>query len=200
MLSNHLILCCPLPPLPSIFPSIRVFSNELALHIRWPNYQSFNFSIRRFFYLTSFFIILSLLLNAIFHHFLLDFLQLTQMSHPQLKVNFLHEGCSAMSGEVSVFTVLGKCYCCLVGNGQGCCSTSYSTQVSPKCHSAKADNPWTRCRRAHCPSWFQELGFPLWKVDVTGFLITSHDLDSQLLFLPQGNRRSKLGFQVCYCT
>ena len=45
MLSNHLILCCPLPLLPSIFPSIRVFSNELALHIRWPKYCSFNFSI-----------------------------------------------------------------------------------------------------------------------------------------------------------
>ena len=45
MLSNHLILCCPLPPLPSIFPSIRVFSNKLALHIRWPNYWSFNLSI-----------------------------------------------------------------------------------------------------------------------------------------------------------
>ena len=42
--SNHLILCCPLLLLPSIFPSIRVFSNELALHIRWPNYWSFNIS------------------------------------------------------------------------------------------------------------------------------------------------------------
>ena len=37
MLSNHLILCCPLLLLPSIFPSIRVFSNELVLHITWPN-------------------------------------------------------------------------------------------------------------------------------------------------------------------
>ena len=45
MPSNHLILCCPLLLLPSIFPSIRVFSNELALHIRWPNYWSFSFSI-----------------------------------------------------------------------------------------------------------------------------------------------------------
>ena len=45
MLSNHLILCCPLLLLPSIFPSIRVFSNELALHIRWPKYGSFSFSI-----------------------------------------------------------------------------------------------------------------------------------------------------------
>ena len=43
--SNHLILCHPLLPLPSIFPSIRVFSNESALHIRWPKYWSFSFSI-----------------------------------------------------------------------------------------------------------------------------------------------------------
>ena len=45
MPSNYLILCCPLFLLPSIFPSIRVFSNELILHIRWPNYWSFSFSI-----------------------------------------------------------------------------------------------------------------------------------------------------------
>ena len=43
--SNHFILCCPLIPLLSIFPSIRVFSNELALHIRWPKCWSFSFSI-----------------------------------------------------------------------------------------------------------------------------------------------------------
>ena len=42
---NYLILCHPLLLLPSIFPSIRVFSNELALCIRWPNYWSFSFSI-----------------------------------------------------------------------------------------------------------------------------------------------------------
>ena len=41
MPSNHLILCCPLLLLPSIFPSIRVFSDELVLHIRWPKYWSF---------------------------------------------------------------------------------------------------------------------------------------------------------------
>ena len=41
----RLILCCPLLLLPSIFPSIRVFSNESALHIRWPKYWSFSFSI-----------------------------------------------------------------------------------------------------------------------------------------------------------
>ena len=45
MPSNHLILCCPLLFLPSIFLSIRVFSNESALHIRWQKYQSFSFSI-----------------------------------------------------------------------------------------------------------------------------------------------------------
>ena len=45
MLSNHLIFSCPLLLLPSIFPSIRVFSNESALQIRWPKYWSFSFSI-----------------------------------------------------------------------------------------------------------------------------------------------------------
>ena len=44
MPSNHLILCRPLLLLPSIFPSIRVFSNESALHIRWPKYWSFSFN------------------------------------------------------------------------------------------------------------------------------------------------------------
>ena len=43
--SNHLILCCPLLLLPSTFPSIRLSSNEWALHIRWPTYQSFSISI-----------------------------------------------------------------------------------------------------------------------------------------------------------
>ena len=45
MPSNHLILCCTLLLLPSIFPSIRVFSNESALRIRWPKYWSFSFNI-----------------------------------------------------------------------------------------------------------------------------------------------------------
>ena len=45
MPSNHLILCCPLLLLPSIFPSIRVFSSESAVRIRWPKYWSFSFSI-----------------------------------------------------------------------------------------------------------------------------------------------------------
>ena len=46
MLSNHLILCCLLLLLPSIFPSIRVFSKELVHHTRWPKYRSFSFSTR----------------------------------------------------------------------------------------------------------------------------------------------------------
>ena len=44
-LSNHIILCCPLLLLPSLFPSIRVFSNKLAPCIRWPEYWSFSFRI-----------------------------------------------------------------------------------------------------------------------------------------------------------
>ena len=49
ILSNHLIPCHPLLLLPSIFPSIRVFSNELALCIRWPKYWSFSFTINPFY-------------------------------------------------------------------------------------------------------------------------------------------------------
>ena len=45
LLFNHLILCNPLLLLPSVFPSIKVFSNELVLHIMWPKYWSFSFSI-----------------------------------------------------------------------------------------------------------------------------------------------------------
>ena len=45
MPSNHLILCCPFLLLPSIFPSIKIFSKEEVLHIRWPTYWSFTFSI-----------------------------------------------------------------------------------------------------------------------------------------------------------
>ena len=45
MPSNHLILCCPLLLLPSIFPSIRVFSYDSVFRIRWPRYCSFRFSI-----------------------------------------------------------------------------------------------------------------------------------------------------------
>ena len=45
MPSNHLILCCPLLLLPSVFPSIRVFSNESALRLRWAKYWSFSFNV-----------------------------------------------------------------------------------------------------------------------------------------------------------
>ena len=48
MPSNHLILCRPLLLLPSIFPNIKVFSNELALHMRWPKYWRFSFKISPF--------------------------------------------------------------------------------------------------------------------------------------------------------
>ena len=48
MPSNYVILCCPLLLLPSVFLNIRVFSNESALHIRWPKYWSFSFSITPF--------------------------------------------------------------------------------------------------------------------------------------------------------
>ena len=52
--SNHVILCHPLLLLPSIFPSIRVFTNESVLHIRWPKYWSFSFSISEYSGLISF--------------------------------------------------------------------------------------------------------------------------------------------------
>ena len=48
MPSNHLILCCPRLLLPSIFPSIKVFSNESVLHIRWPKYWNFSFGTSSF--------------------------------------------------------------------------------------------------------------------------------------------------------
>ena len=48
MPSNHLILCCPLLLLPSVFPRIRIFSSEPALHIRWPKYRSFSVSTSPF--------------------------------------------------------------------------------------------------------------------------------------------------------
>ena len=54
MPSNHLILCHPLILLPSVFPRIWVFSNESVLHIRWPKYWSFSFSISKYSGLISF--------------------------------------------------------------------------------------------------------------------------------------------------
>ena len=55
MLSNHLILCRPLLLLPSIFPSIRILSNESALHIMWPKYWSWSFSFFFFFTMNMYF-------------------------------------------------------------------------------------------------------------------------------------------------
>ena len=68
MLSNHLILCHPLLLLPSIFPKIRVFSNESALCIRWPKYWSFSFSISPFNVYSGY---LSLQVNFTVHVFMM---------------------------------------------------------------------------------------------------------------------------------
>ena len=54
MPSNHLIFCCPLLLLSLIFPRNRVFSNEWTLHIRWPKYWSFNFSISQWIFMVDF--------------------------------------------------------------------------------------------------------------------------------------------------
>ena len=92
MPSNHLILCRPLLLLPSVFPSIRVFSNELTLHIRWPNYWSFSFSISPFSEysgLTSFrmdwFDLLAIqqTLKSLLQHHSSDFF-MVQLSHPHM--------------------------------------------------------------------------------------------------------------------
>ena len=70
MPSNHLILCHPLLLPPSIFPSIRVFSNESALHIRWPKYWSFSFS----WFISIPLILLLIFKTLIFFFFFLFFL------------------------------------------------------------------------------------------------------------------------------
>ena len=92
MPSNYLILCCPLLLPPSIFPSIRVFSNESALHLRWRKYWSFNFSISPsnedsglisfriyWFYLAAVQVTLKSLLQH--HSSKASILQLSQLSH-----------------------------------------------------------------------------------------------------------------------
>ena len=79
MLSNHVILCCPLLLLPSVFPSIRNFSNVLALHISWPKYWSFSISpSREYSGLISRFLCNIVLYNIgfCFHH----------QTHPQLNI------------------------------------------------------------------------------------------------------------------
>ena len=70
MPSNHLILCRPLLLLPSIFPSIRVFSNESALRIRWPKYSSFSFSISPYVMLLGVISLISFDLEHFLHIFL----------------------------------------------------------------------------------------------------------------------------------
>ena len=68
MPANHLILCCPLLLLPSIFPSMRVFCSELALPIMWPKYWSVSFNIQYFSVLLSFWKLLELLILSILLH------------------------------------------------------------------------------------------------------------------------------------
>ena len=99
MPSNHLILCCPLFFLPSVFPSIRVFSNELALLIRWPKYRSCSFSVspsNEYSGLTSFWIdwidlvVQGTLKSLLQHHsskalsFWCSALFMVQLSHPYM--------------------------------------------------------------------------------------------------------------------
>ena len=92
MPSNHLILCQPLLLLPSIFPSIRVFSNESGLHMRWPKYWNFSFSIspsNEYSELISFrigwFDLLAVqgTLTSLFHHRSSAFF-MVQLSHPYM--------------------------------------------------------------------------------------------------------------------
>ena len=95
MPSNHLIFCCPLLLLPSIFPSIRVFSNELILHMRWPKYISFSSSVLpmniqdRFpLGLTG---LISLLFKGFFHNLKASILQYStfytvQLLHPYMTI------------------------------------------------------------------------------------------------------------------
>ena len=97
MLSNHLILCYPLLFLPSVFPRIRVFSNESALHIRWPKDWSFSFSIspsnaylRLIFFRIDWFHLLSVqgILNSLLqHHNLKAFIRWLHTLRSHLRVN-----------------------------------------------------------------------------------------------------------------
>ena len=80
MLSNHLILCCPLLLLTSICPSIRVFSSELAVHIRWPKYWSFSFSL--LYGLSPLYMTISLVQFS--HSVMSDYLQPHGLQHARL--------------------------------------------------------------------------------------------------------------------
>ena len=100
---NHLILCCPLLLLPSIIPSIRVFSNESVLCIRWPKYWSFSFSIspsNDYSRLTSFRIdwldvlaVQRTLKSLLQHHSLVQFSSVQSLSHVWLFVTLWIAAC-----------------------------------------------------------------------------------------------------------
>ena len=86
MPSNHLILYCPLLLLPSIFPSIRVFSNELVLRIRWQKYWSFSFSISPF---NEYSGLISFRMNW-FHLLAVQGTLKSLLQHHSSKASFLH--------------------------------------------------------------------------------------------------------------
>ena len=118
---SNLILCRPFLLFPSIFPSIRVFSNELALHIRWPKYWSFSFSIRtsnEYSGLTSFgvnwfdLLVVQGTLNSLLQHhsskaliLLCSAFFMVQFSHPYMSTGkpqfWVHELCQQT--DVSAF-------------------------------------------------------------------------------------------------
>ena len=103
---NHLILCRPLLLLPSTFPSIRVFSNESALHIRWPKYWSFNFNISPSNgHLWRAIILPTIVFSLLSKHWCLSYMKNTftyskfpqslSLSHYQLKVQKFHPNLSS---------------------------------------------------------------------------------------------------------
>ena len=116
MPSNHLILCHPLLLLPSIFPSIRVFSSELALHISQPKYWSFSFSISPsneysglisfrmdWFYLLAVQVTLKRLLQH--HNWKTSILQLSDFFMGQLSHPYITTGCSWTRGQTCVLCI-----------------------------------------------------------------------------------------------
>ena len=124
MPSNHLILCPPLLFLLSVFPSIRVFSNELGLHIRWPKYWSFSFSISsssEYSVLTSFrmdwfgFLAVQGILNSLLQHHSskASVLQcsaffMVQLSHPYMKNYTTGKTIALTKDLLTIRTFVGK--------------------------------------------------------------------------------------------
>jgi len=124
MPSNHLILCPPLLFLPSVFPSIRVFSNELGLHIRWPKYWSFSFSIsssNEYSVLISFrmdwfgFLAVQGILNSLLQHHSskASVLQcsaffMAQLSHPYMKNYTTGKTIALTKDLLTIRTFVGK--------------------------------------------------------------------------------------------